>query len=88
MKPGAIRYGLLCSMLSIALFGVSSEATYARARSNADPGIQACYDWCGAHNKTIKSLDKCLAACTIYYCVEGNTPDSVCVAARFPPWPK
>ena len=43
-----------------------------------DAGVQACYNWCGAHNKTPRSVNDCVVNCNKYYCA-GNNPECLIV---------
>lgn len=47
-------------------------------QNNRDAGIQACVNWCVAHNKTDNSQRLCAHNCITYYCFVAKPPAPIC----------
>jgi len=61
--------------------GFLFDAGMNHASAAKDAGIQGCYNWCFANNKTPGSRSTCYNNCDAYYCKVQN---AACAAARVP----
>jgi hypothetical protein len=68
--------------LAIIMTIVSSSPSWAVINNNGGAtgkngdckdGYAICVDWCGKHNKTDSSFDKCEFQCYVYWCSNGGS---------------
>jgi hypothetical protein len=71
----------LCIFALLTGMGVVFDAGMNHASARKDAGIQGCYNWCFAHNKTPGSRSTCYNNCDAYYC---KVQTAACLAARTP----